>query len=261
MPNRLRGERLYVEAQLLPNYLAPSHFPDPLLAQIGAVPVGSRAGLGTYETKSRSDEVVTRRLILAVADAGLERLEQLVDSSGTTRTAQQAFSEIRKLDGLEVADLDQILVGVRPVGEEAITWEAVLHPGDSVHGEPEPLDPATMQKWFALVEELGGRTHKDYVRTVGGLTFAPVVLSPSGVVDLARFNPLRALRPMPTIRPRPAFGVRTSARLVGPAVTTPASQHPRVAVFDGGIAASSVPGTLFPDDHIDLTQAPVIKVT
>jgi hypothetical protein len=55
LPAALRApDRLYLEARLLPNYLAASYFPDALLTQIGATSVGSRADTGLYVTKSKT---------------------------------------------------------------------------------------------------------------------------------------------------------------------------------------------------------------
>jgi len=76
LPNEFRGDRVYIETQLLPNYLAPSHFPSALLAEVGAFAVGSRAAPDVYRTPRREQKVVTRRLILALEDAGLKRFER-----------------------------------------------------------------------------------------------------------------------------------------------------------------------------------------
>lgn len=252
LSSRLRAERIYVEARLLPNYLAASYFPDALLGQIGAVPVGSRADTGIYRTRSRAHESATRRLILAVDDDGLEALEDLVAGRGRSRSERQAFAEIRKLDRISVPDSDEIVLA-RPDEGAEITWEAVLHPATVVQGEPEPLDPATMDKWFTLVESLGGRSHRDFVRHVGGLTFAPVVLAESAVDQLVRFNPLRALRPMPAIRPRPRFGARSVSRATAPQDVTPRASAPLVAVFDGGLCLPAAGSSFFPDPHVDIT--------
>lgn len=253
LPSRLRGERVYIEARLLPNYLAASYFPDVLLSQIGAIPVGSRADTGVYRTKSKAQETGTRRLVLAVDDEGLELLEALVNQPGRSRSEQQAFAEIRKLDQISIASSDEIVLA-RPDDEGSeITWEAVLHPSTTIQGEALPLGPATMEKWFTLVGALGGRSHRDFVRQVGGLTFAPVVLASSRADQLARFNPLRALRPMPAIRPRPRFGTRAIAHLRPPPNNSPASSRPQVAVFDGGIHEVNPRSRFFPDGHVDLT--------
>jgi len=253
LPARLRGDRVYIEARLLPNYLAASYFPDALLSRIGAIPVGSRADTAILQTKTKSTETGTRRLVLAVDDEGLEMLEALVNQPGRSRSEQQAFAEIRKLDQVAIASGDDIVLARPEVEDVPITWEAVLHPSTMIQGEAEPLDPTTMEKWFTFVGLLGGQSHRDFVRQVGGLTFAPIVLPASQADQLARFNPLRALRPMPAIRPRPRFGTRALSRLLPPAISSPASPSPQVAVFDGGVHELTPTSRFFPDGGVDLT--------
>ena len=254
LPPDLRGDRIYIEARLLPNYLAASYFPEALLNRINAVPVGSRADIGIYRTQSRTEETGTRRLVLAVEDEGLERFRALVDRPGAARSEQQAFAQIRMLDQVTIAGHDDVVLNRPEVDGRRITWEAVLHPSTTIRGEPEPLDGPTMAKWFRLVSSLDGESHDDYVRQVGGLTFAPVVLASSRVDELARFNPLRALRPMPALRPRPVIGTRAVARLGPPPSAQPAQSQPKVAVFDGGVHPAPSGSSLFPSPSIDLTS-------
>ena len=256
LPRDLRADRLYVEARLLPNYIAASYFPLPLLAQIGAVPVGSRADSGLYRTRNRVTRTGTRRLILTVDDQGLTQLEQLIERGGRTRTESQAFDEIRKLDEISIPGPESIILAHPDQEAQQITWEAVLHPAATAIGlEPEPLDAETLGKWYQLVSAAGGQVYRDYVRRVGGLTFTPVSLDEPGANEVARFNPLRAIRPMPSIRPRPRFGPRATARLLPPNDTTPTRQSPEVAVFDGGVDPIN-PSVLFPRSSADLTKEP-----
>jgi hypothetical protein len=251
----LRADRqLYVEARLLPNYIAASDYPQPLLSQIGAVAVGSRSDRSVYRTKSKEREAATRRLILAVDEAGLAALADLMASGGRTRTAHQAFEEIRKLDSLSVAGPETVVRARPEAGAGIITWEAVLNPSAIRGGEPLPLDEDTMGRWFAMVERSGGQAYRDFVRTVGGLTFSPVALDAADADQVARFNPLRALRPMPSIRPRPRFGTRSVAKAQPPANTSPVRMAPLVAVFDGGFDEPST--VLFPRIVTDITSEP-----
>ena len=174
LPQELRAEgRVYVEAKLVANYLAPSYFPTPLLATIGATPVGSRADVGLYETASKSEQVQTRRLIFTLPEGGLTTFESLVRTGGQGRTQAQAFTEIRKLDEVALPDPSRVLrTPARAADHEgARTWEAVLHPLTTLSGEAVPLDEATLLRWFALIEAHNGYAHRDFVRTVGGLTF------------------------------------------------------------------------------------------
>ncbi len=256
LSEELRCDRLYIETQLLPNYLAPSHFPGALLNELGAVTVGSRSAPDTYKTARREQETVTRRLILAVEDEGLERFQRLVERPGRGRTEQQAFAELRKLDDVGMREPDEVVLRVPEDETEEIVWEAVLHPATTVDGEPVAANNATVEKWFALVEQRGGRSHREYVRRVGGLTFAPISLRGSAAREVARFNPLRALRPMPPIRPVPTISLRGAGRIgrvTPPAVVAPLADEPQVAVFDGGVDNRTSASLIFPDADKDLT--------
>lgn len=262
LPRELRAEdRIYVEAKLVANYLAPSYFPIYLLSQIGATPVGSRADIGLYQTSTKSKEVQTRRLIFTLPDTGLAAFEALVRTGGQGRTQTQAFAEIRKLEEVGLPDPSRVLrTPERGAGQPAArvgtrTWEAVLHPSATLSGDAVPLDDATLMRWFELIEAHHGYVHRDFVRRVGGLTFTPVTMpSEEDMAQLACFNPLRTLRPMPAIRPRPRFGLRAGRRLAPPATARPLDTSVKVAVFDGGVDVQSGPSQFFPIATVDLTS-------
>lgn len=260
LPDALRArDRVYVEAKLLPNYIAPTYYPEALLGFIGAVPVGSRADTGTLRTASKVQQSGTRRLILAMDDTALQRLEALVDAHGSDRSAQQAFAQIRRLDEFAPPAVSTVL-RTTPDEDEAggdpSLWEAVLHPRAVRSGEPVPIDDDALERWIALVESRGGAVHRDFVRQVGGLTFMPIRATPTDVPELARFNPLRVLRPMPAIRPRPRFGLRSGSRVTAPAARGALGDVTTVAVFDGGVHSPNH-GGLFPIPVVDLTPEDV----
>ena len=260
LPDTLRAQdRVYVEAKLLPNYIAPSYYPDALLGFIGAVPVGSRADTGTLRTASKVQQSGTRRLILAVDNTALERLEELVNVHGAGRSAKQAFAQIRRLEEFASPAASTVLrtsPGEDLAGRELSVWEAVLHPSAVRSGEPVPIDDDALERWISLVESRGGEVHRDFLRQVGGLTFMPIRASSTEVPELARFNPLRVLRPMPAIRPRPRFGLRSGSRVVAPAARGALADVTTVAVFDGGVHDPNRTG-LFPIPIIDLTPEAV----
>lgn len=259
LPQTLRAKgRVYVEAKLLPNYLAASDFPTELLAHVGASPVGSRADIGQYVTKSKSVQAQTRRLIFTVTDEGLDKLRELITNGGRTRTEDQAFSQIRELEEISLARKSDVLKAPKlfeegPQSSERKIWEAVLHPRASRLGEAVPLDEETLERWFTLIANENGEVYRDYVRQVGGLTFMPVGLSDEHTGALARFNPLRVLRPMPAIRPRPRFGTRSGQRLSAPSIKQPVLSDVSVAVFDGGVDTARTSGSLFSIPTHDVT--------
>lgn len=260
IPAELRApDQIYLEARLLPNYLAASYFPSALFSEIGATPVGSRADTGIYRTATREQEQGTRRVVFTVSDDGLDELEGLVESTGRTRTQAQAFAEIRKIDEIALPAPEKVLRSParEKAGAKAVlpVWETVLHPSGSVAGELRPANASTIDKWLALIAAEGGVAYTNYMRTLGGLTFMPVGIPADHVANLAKFNPLRVLRPMPAIRPRPHFGLRSVPRLSPPSDSNPISEIASVAVFDGGVD-SSKPSKYFPIDLTDLTPEP-----
>jgi subtilisin family serine protease len=253
--DRLPG-RVYVEARLLPNYLAPSNFPGALLTEIGAEPVGSRLDVADYRTASKTTRESTRRLLLAVADSGLEHFESIVRSGGRNRTEQQAVEQLRRLDLFALPSRSDVLRVPDDLDDSERTWEAVLHPADVAGGAARPLDNQDLYVWFNFVQSFGGHVVRDYVRAVGGLTFMPVVASRSVVNELARFNPLRTLRVMPALEPRPTFDLQLAPPLPVPASPQPVRSDVGVAVFDGGVDQTSGPVTHVPAVLVDLTNEP-----
>lgn len=256
LDDRLKSpEAVYFEARLLPNYISASDFPQSLLDQVGAVAVGSRADRALYRTSKSAREAGTRRLILAVDETGLERFEDLMSSGGDSTSSRQAFQEVRKLDQLALGTPWVAPERIGIASDEPMLWEAVLNPGGARGGECLPAGDVTRDLWFELIASRGGSVETDYVRVSGGLTFCPVRLARSELGYVARFNPLRAMRPMPAIRPRPRFGSRGIARALPPAQTTPLFDEPSVAVFDGGFEAPSA--VLHPRAAVDLTTEPI----
>jgi hypothetical protein len=83
----------------------------------------------------------------------------------------------------------------------------------------------------------------------------PIRVAFAQAPQLARFNPLRVLRPMPAIRPRPRFGLRGVSRVQPPSEQRPVADVTTVAVFDGGVHDPDQLG-LFAIPLIDLTPEP-----
>ena len=239
LPRQLRGTRVIIEATLLPNYLAATYFPTPLLEATGFESVGSRSTTGVYRTSTMEEVRATKALLLSGTEESLSRLRQILSSEGVpaTRAVQDAVFELSEVSlprEDRIVRNDPDADGSSPLA----TWEAVLHrvaghSADEVANEQEEI----FEKWRAWVEELGGEVVTRYRRVVGGLTFVPVHLPPSNASGAARFNPLRVLRPMPQLRPISPAPYRA---LAGPRPTArngqarPRSEQ-RVAVFDGGV--------------------------
>lgn len=253
-------ERVYIEAKLLPNYLAVSYFPADLFAAIDAEPVGSRPDRGAYRTPSKTElDQPTRRIVLAVPDRGIDALHDLMTATARTRTEQNAINQIVYFENISLPSYEEVLR--MPEGipdEQVLTWEAVLHPAGSLKDGPYPTDAETLERWRSLVRKCGGSVADEFEREVGGLTFVPIRIRRSQVEDLSIFNPLRVLRPMPRLRSRPGGGATRAFPVIPSQPSSgPISDDIRIAVFDGGVDVNEG-GTpvVVPDTSTDLTHEP-----
>lgn len=260
-PAALRGARMVFEATVLPNYLANSYFPTELFREADLIPVGTRAVTGTYQTKTKTEPAQqTKSYLLAGDERSIGRIAELLASEGVRGGERAARERLRQFEVVRLPAVYDILRSRLDVAEEELlTWEAVLHPAIDAAGEASAGErQAILAKWAEWVEVLGGEVAVDYQRNIRGMTFMPVRLPAGAADEAARFNPLRALRPMPKVRPVPVGPLRivaTASRLPAP----PAGQRPqsdlRVAVFDGGVS-DDLPHLSPFVDAIDVTPEP-----
>ncbi|HYU67097.1 MAG TPA: S8 family peptidase, partial [Jatrophihabitantaceae bacterium] len=123
-------------------------------------------------------------------------------------------------------------------------FEAVMHPDPdrTAAGSLAAAGDDLLDKWLAFVSNLDGEVDMSRRARVGGLTFMPVRLPVGATEEASGFNPLRALRPMPRVRPAQPTVLRSSrGRLPRPAMAAAATVAalPRVAVFDAGVDDAS----------------------
>jgi hypothetical protein len=240
-PGALRGARVVFEATVLPNYLANSYFPAELFREADLVPVGTRAATAAYETKTKVQEGrPTKSYLLAGDERSIGKIAQLLEAPATGGAARAAQERLRQFDVVRLPTVDEVLRS-RPElpDEELLTWEAVLHPAVDARGEVTAAErELVLSKWTAWVHRLGGEVAMNYERRVRGMTFVPVRLPAGAAEEAVRFNPLRALRPMPKVRPVPIGPLRvvsTAGRLPAP---HPGSGHSRICVSPCSTAVS-----------------------
>jgi hypothetical protein len=261
LPDRLRGERVIVQATLIPNYLAASYHPKFLRRDADLVLVGTRASRGTLHQQKRPDveDTRTKTLLFAATDASLTRLGALFAGDADDEIAK----ELRQFQSLSLPGAERVVrrrrgedLGDDP--DEELVWEAVLNPAvDAIGRLSDQEQEQTLEKWRTLVGGLGGEIHESYRREVGGLTFMPVRLARSQLDNLLQFNPLRVIRPMPRLRRFPEQRLRDvdlgGAGLMPPAGGPPADH--RIVTFDGGVDTSHPLLAPFVSEG-DLTTAP-----
>lgn len=240
VPRDLRGEDLIIEARLLPQFLAASSFPSALLNAAGLIPIGTRTDRA--DTLNREGDVVrdqpTKTVYLAASE-GLAGLAAVLDGTAG-RVSKKAMEDIRALDALNLPE-PSITVGDGDLHEAPgalILFESALHGGIGPDGRARPASDVVTARWANFVIELGGVAELDWVRRSGSVTFVPVRLSRQRASEAARFNPLRAVQPMPRVRELP----QPEAEILPFDEPSGVSTHHaalRVAVFDGGVNDAS----------------------
>ncbi len=240
LPPALRGDRPVVEARLLPQFLSASAFPTKLFAAAGLVPVGTRTSrTDTVSPKGqpRPDEL-TKSVYLAVED-DLAGLRNILSNPFSRAVSKQVAEDLQALDVVRLPAAAIRLVEDSEAGGQPALYEAVLHGTVTRSGRLGPVSEEVVQRWADLVRQLQGVPEVEWTRRTGALTFMPVRLSADGARQAAAFNPLRAVQPMPRLRALPdvEFGVLPFTEPIGPNPVPPRAL--RVAVFDGGVDASS----------------------
>lgn len=249
IPQRLRGDRVIVEATLMTNFLANSYFPGDLLDFIDASNVGSRYATAPQRTNKDPKgelEAPTKSLYLAVDDQALGRLESLLANPDSSRVPRRVLEDLQVIEQIRLPNIGDRLLEFVPRSEGAQNdlpvLEAVLHPqGGSRGARSTPAGQLTLDRWRTHIERLGGRVENDWIRVVGNLTFVPVRLNETAFVEAAQFNALRSLHPMPTLRTPGADEPGEEGVVPPPELVEPVRGGSvlRVALFDGGCDDSS----------------------
>lgn len=257
-PMSMRGSRVVIEAKVLPNYLAGTYFPAKLFSAAKLEVVGVRVGRGEYRTKTQAEERETKNYLLAGDEASLERFARILRGDiEKSKSARDAYDSLRRFDMLRFPGTEQTLRGERPTTDDPVTWEAVFHPVlDEQGGFSLAEREDVWGKWLALVGRLGGEVAVQHRHEVDDLLFVPVRLSSAAATEAASFNPLRVLRPMPSLEPAPVVELRDLGQ-AGPDPPPGAAPQSdlRVAVFDGGADQGAVQLAPFVQST-DLTNEP-----
>ncbi|GMV16555.1 MAG: hypothetical protein AMXMBFR56_47790 [Polyangiaceae bacterium] len=233
-----KGQHVVFEGTLLPNYLAPSYFPNGVLAADGLYVVGARAARAAKVTaKQELPDQATRTLLIAGSPQAARRFAQRMSTKPTT-ASMKVWDELRRFADVTLPRRDSVIVR-RPAatGSGCVTFEAVI---TQVFDRPENQRrwaDAHFARFVQWVKGRGGIVDADYRRDLGGLTFVPVLASGDALDEIAQFNLLRAIRPMPEIAPFPDEVMRVA---IGPPAVSRAAGDGEipdgvVAVFDGGV--------------------------
>lgn len=236
IPDSLRGPELVFQARLRPNYLAASYFPEKLLEHVGMQAVGSRSAREDKHTKKQVQQnQLTKTLLLAGSERSIAAFSSLVHGMDF-QASEGVLNALRTFSVVDLSGAEDV-IRARPAEAHdgvPITWEAVLH---RTYDDDARRRDQIFDKWVSFIESLAGAVKTEYRRVVEGITFVPISLPANAIDQVVQFNPLRAVRPMPTMRPTTVSVLRVLE--AEPKPQPPFSDRPvtseRVAVFDGGI--------------------------
>lgn len=240
IPEKLRAERVVLEAEVFANYLANSYFPEDLVTKLQLRPLGSKiVEHGKQSLPSTGEtEAISKSFLLSADAKAVQTMEAILAGSTGTKGAANDLRQFTKIS---------VSAAHRATPKDANTslepFEAVLHPDPDVSSvfERAAASQSTLDKFEALVESVGGRVVQGENDVIDGLTFVALELPADRVDEVAAYNPLRSLTPAPKI----AFmdGVLDDEEPAG-ALEDPEARTglPEVLVFDGGIDDA---GTIF----------------
>lgn len=216
---------------LHPRYVSKSDYPRDLLAAQGLRTIGSRSKLVTPEAwgvRKHPEAAYSEELFVAGKrtdfDIWQNRMSQVT-------TATRWADELQQIEDLAAFDATDKLKGFDSDHSRVGLLEIVLHNG----GRQEIIE-----KFLAYVAHLNLEAEVRYRRDIRGLTFMPIRTDYRGAEQLARFTFLRAVRPMPSIRPLVPGAARSVIGSAPPLPKQDALDSTVTAViFDGGLDPTS----------------------
>ena len=227
-----------------PRFIAKSDFPENLFSSVGLRAIGSRSveiapeewGVDNHPEQAATDElfVAGTRKSFARWAGGIKTWAGTSGVSGSLQT-------------IEDISAFQAETKVRPVSTngDSVMLEVILHNA----GDEDVI--RSFMEYASLVQ---ATVYTEKRRDVGGLTFFPVEVGPTRVLDVARHSFVRVARGMPSLRPLHPGLTRNNADdgsfpLVLPS-DPPLSTDAEAVIFDGGIP-----------DHAISQLAPWVSVT
>lgn len=226
---------------LHPEFLAKTYFPDVLLRQSDLRLVGSRGAVVTPRAMVRGKPpypAQTATLIVAGTAKSFNAADLMLMSTDKEDIPRHLeFCKVERIEYFGPADRARVDL------KTFDGWlEVSLHAGLSDHD----INSA----FVTLVRSTGARIDPARIRTVGGLSFAPIEVGANSqvadvIAELSDFSHLRVIRNMPHISVDPEIPSAMTRQLQFHAPRLPEksaiSAGIRVAIFDGGFTPGRLP--------------------
>lgn len=227
------GDRVVSAVTLHPQYYSRSAFPSELVGSMGLRLVGSKPiVVKPREGRGSKTEVGVPSTVLFLAGRRVQ-FQRLLSAAASGDESEPLIQDLMKIESLGALQPEDRLMGEISVSPELV--EIVLH-----HDAELDVDWEDAFVKFASASGVQLERARDYQSR--GLWFMPGLASADAAAKLARFTFVRAIRPMPKLRPlkRPQVlrALSAAPHIVLPSDDAIDSSF-RVAIFDGGL----------PEDH------------
>ena len=223
------GDRVVSALTLHPQYYSRSAFPSELVGSMGLRLVGSkpvivkpRAGRGSIK------EGGIPSTVLFLAGRRVQ-FQHLLEAASAGDAEDPLIQDLMKIESLAAMQAEDRLMGSLGISPELV--EIVLH-----HDAELDVDWEDAFLEFASASGVELDQAREYQSR--GLWFMPALASAEAAAQLANFAFVRAIRPMPKLRPLKRPQMLRSTQAV-PQIALPSEEALdssfRVAIFDGGL--------------------------
>ena len=227
------GDRAVAILTMHPRFISKSDFPEDLLRSAGLGSIGSRSAEITPEkwgVRKHPDQASTDQLFVVGTRTSFARW---VDGFRTLTENSRGSEAFRKVEDVSAFEAESKVRSI-PADRDSIMLEIVLHNAG---------DEGVVRSFVEYASLFSANVYMEKRRDIGGLTFLPVEVSSSNVVEVAKHSFVRVARGMPSLRPlRPGLtrnstnnGTFQVALPDGPAFNDGAE----AVIFDGGIPGSA----------------------
>ena len=243
------GDRAVAIVTMHPRFVSKSDFPEDLLRSAGLRSIGSRSAEIAPEkwgVRKHPDQASTDQLFVVGTRTSFA---QWAEGFRTLTENSRVSGEFRKVEDVSAFEAETKVRSI-PADRDSVMLEIVLH---------NPGDESVVRSFVEYASLFGANVYMEKRRDIGGLTFFPVEVSPSNVVEVAKHSFVRVARGMPSLRPlRPGLtrnstvnGTFQVALPNGAALDGGAE----AVIFDGGIPSS---GQALLSSWVSVTDAPGI---
>ena len=227
-----------------PRFIAKSDFPDFLISSVGLRAIGSRSVVVVPEKwgiDNHPEQAPTDSLFVA---GTRESYARWAHSIGHWAEGTRITEMLRTIEDISAFHAETKVRSL-PEDRDSVMLEVVLHNAD---------DEDVIRSFIEYASLLSATVYSEKRRDVGGLTFFPVEVAQSNVLEVARHSFVRVARGMPSLRPlRPDLtrsDVDDSSFTYVLPSGPPLTEENEAAIFDGGIP-----------DHAKSPLSPWVSIT